>query len=279
LLQDLEKLSSNLSEEQLEKIKISLDEDYDNFTAELSRFAYQLNEHKFELTDLDLTGIEYEKVKVEDPDGMGIWGVHGVINNEYFRHITFKIREYEEEIYLADFMIGISEDNPFETRNAINDVKLSSNEDGFVFSNGTVHLNKSAGTKEILNCMIDSPFIFVGIEESSKDLPKEETDYDYLKGKWSFSFYINNVDIYVGEVEWKFEIKVFPDHIEYLYFDFIHSKATSEYKSIGMLPLEPNEAVLKVFSKEEYQQIIDYVLYNQKMFVGKMKKFTDKCFE
>lgn len=273
------KIPKDLSKEEIESAIKNINENYDEYRSYSYGLSFLNLTNKTGIFNLDLNSIKYDIVEIEETKkDTSFIAIHGTINHEKFSHFTFIVSNFNGKLYLASHLINISEVNKFEERKNLKKVILSSDEKGNLIAKGKIELeNKTASKEEILDCILNSSMT-IGIEETSKTV-NNKLDFEFIKGKWQYTYYVNNSSDFAGIVEFKYEFKIFNGNIDYRYYDFIHYKDDSEFKSIGQLPFEITESILNVFTKEQYNTIISDIYMNQVLAIKRTKQYTDKCFE
>ncbi|WP_157957256.1 hypothetical protein [Winogradskyella tangerina] len=234
---------------------------------------------KAEIFDLDLSDVNYEVVETNDTKDLpNVMAIHGSVDHHKFPHFTFYAIDFEDQLYLASHLISISETDAFKVRESLKKVDLSADENGYVICQGILQLeDQNAPKKEILNCLLATPIV-IGLQESSEDTD-EAIDKEYIRGKWEYGYYVNNTTDLAGRVSFKYEFIISDGVINYRYYDFTHDKGSSEFNSIGKLPFEINDAVLKVFTNKQYREIMGDIRFNHVANIKRLKEFADKCFK
>lgn len=92
--------------------------------------------------------------------------------------------------------------------------------------------------------------------ESQTESENEAVEHAFVKGRYAYSYYVNDYKDFVGEIKFKFEYIIINGQINYRFYDFEHDKLNSTFKSIGLLPKQWNENVKVSFTKKEYVDIV-----------------------
>ena len=268
-----------LSPENLEMATESILANYEEIVSATFALSFFNLTTKAEIFDLDLSEVNYEVVETDDTKDLpNVVAIHGSIDHYKFPHFTFYAIDFEDQLYLASHLISISETDAFKVRESLKKVELSADENGFVICKGIIQLEDSkAPKKEILNCLLATPIV-IGLQESS-EYSEEVTDNEYIRGQWEYGYYVNNTTDFAGRVSFKYEFIISDGIINYRYYDFTHDKGSSEFDSIGKLPFEINDTVLKVFTNKQYQEIMGDVRFNHVANIKRLKEFADKCFK
>lgn len=268
-----------LKREEIDSAIKNINENYTDIISSTFGLSFFNLTTKTDIFNLDLLKVNYKIVETEETKiDTTILAIQGAIDHNKFTHFTFYASEFKEKLYLASHLINISEVNKFEERASLKKVELSADKNGNLIAQGKIELdNMNAPKKDILNCILNSP-ITIGVKENSKS-SDNPNDFEFIKGQWQYTYYVNNSSDFAGMVEFKYEFKISDGIIDYKYYDFTHSKDDSEFKSIGILPYEVNETVLKVFNEKQYQEIIGDIYLNQVLAIKRTKQFTDKCFK
>lgn len=233
---------------------------------------------KADIFKLNLSNVTYEIVETDDTKDLpNVMAIHGSIDHYKFQHFTFYAIAFEDQLYVASHLISISETNAFKTRDRLQKVDISADENGHITCRGSIELeDQSTPKKAILNCLVDAP-IFIGVDETSQYVD-EELEQEYIRGQWEYGYYVNNTSDFAGNVEFSYEIKISDGIIHYNYYNFMHRAGDSEFKSIGILPLEINDKVLKIFTEKQYKEIIGDLKFNHVVVVKRIMEVADKCF-
>ncbi|WP_299888477.1 hypothetical protein [uncultured Lacinutrix sp.] len=127
---------------------------------------------------------------------------------------------------------------------------------------------------DLSECISTSAMI-MGIE--SKTESKEAAiESSFVKGEYSYSYYVNDYEASAGEVQFKFEYTIKKGAIAYKLYDFEHLKSDSEFESIGILPNEWNEKVKASFTKKQYAEIMTDLRLNVANAIRMINKYCTK---
>ena len=255
--------TSQLSEEEIEVKLKNIQDKYDQALSTIFKMAFFNLTTKVKLFQVDLKNVKYDIFEPEEaPKDTSILAIHGDVNHETLKHLTFYVKEYKRKLYFASYKIFLSKKNLFEKKEKLKKADFSSDENGNLIFKGSLVLNDTTTPqKEILHCILNSPTL-VGVEESS-DTQDESSTLEYIKGQWDYTYYVNNTTGYAGVIAFKYEYNISDGKVDYLYYDFIHVQDESEFESIGQLPFEVNEKILDVFTREQYAEIFRDLRTNQ----------------
>lgn len=267
-----------LKDEEVEIAIKNINENYRDIVSSTYGLSFFNLTTKADIFNLNLKEIKYEVVETEETKNIkNTLAVQGKINHNKFSYFTFYASEYKGEMYLASHQIYLSEINKLEEKKELKKVELLADEKGSLISQGRIDLNDTnAPKKEILNCILNSPII-IGVKENSVS-SDNTNNFEFIRGQWQYTYYVNNSSDFAGLVEFKYEFKISDGTINYKYYDFKHFKDVSEFESIGILPYEINAKVLDVFNEKQYGEIISDIYLNQVLAIKRTKQYTDKCF-
>ncbi len=268
-----------LSKEEINSALENINTHYDQMIHSIFDLKFLNLTTKTEIFKLDLRNVDYKIVETEETKkDTSLIAVHGAIHHEKFPHFTFYLTNFEDKLYLARHEINISEVNKFEERQKLKKVQPSSDDNGNLVFKGRINLdNALAPKKEILDCILNS-IVTIGVEDSSLS-SKSDSHHEYINGKWQYTYYVDDTSLFAGLIEFKYEFKIFDGYIDYTYYDFIHIKDDSEFESLGQLPLKINENILKVFTQEQYKEIVTDIYTNQVLAIKRTMRFTNECFK
>jgi len=209
-----------LSTEAIASTVKNINENYNSLVSSTFSLSFLNLVTKTNIFNLNLKNVTYKVVETEETkNDPSIFAVRGTIDHSKFQYFTFYASKFEEKLYVASPLIQISEVNKFEERKRLKEVKLSSDENGNLISKGTIELdNSTTSKKDILNCILNAP-ITIGVEETSK-FSDNTSAYEYIKGKWEYTYYVNDLSDFAGIVEFKYEFKISDGKIDYEYYDF-----------------------------------------------------------
>ncbi|NQY05688.1 MAG: hypothetical protein HRT68_05640 [Flavobacteriaceae bacterium] len=137
--------------------------------------------------------------------------------------------------------------------NAFSQIIGSVDESGNLQFKGVIEVTNKSNF-ELSECISSSAMI-MGIE-SKTESDGEALDSAFVKGEYSYSYYVDDYGSQAGEVKFKFEYIIRDGQINYRFYDFEHKKSESKFASIGLLPKEWNEKVKSSFSKKQYTEIM-----------------------
>lgn len=132
-------------------------------------------------------------------------------------------------------------------------IKKSSDESGKLQFTGNIGA-KGKKNYDLSECISTSAMI-EGVEFKTESIEKA-VESSYVKGTYSFSYYVDDYGESAGEVKFKFEYLIANEEINYRLFDFKHEKSDSNFESIGILPYEWDEKVKASFTKKQYAEIM-----------------------
>ena len=112
--------------------------------------------------------------------------------------------------------------------------------------------------------------------ESKTESDEEALDSAFVKGEYSYSYYVDDYESPAGEVKFKFEYIIRDGQINYRLYDFEHEKSDSKFTSIGLLPKEWNEKVKSSFSKKQYAEIMTDLKLNVANAIRMINKYCIK---
>lgn len=272
-----QELAPSLEKEEVRGYLEEIDTMYEQMSA---LFAFNFNSlcFKVETFNLDLSEVHFQIYESQkDLLDTSILSVHGTIDSDKFPHFIFYVTKYRDELYLAIPILTISEKNSLEERDAFRDGELSSNENGDLVCEGSFDLNNKESTPSaILKCVLNSP-LTIGVVESSSAL--EESSIEYIRGEWEHNYYVNHSKDYAGSVSFRYEFRISEGVINYRYYDYAHSGDDSEFNSVGILPHEFDSSLAKVFTKDQFGEILNDIKLNLFFAVRKTKEYVDKCLE
>jgi len=123
---------------------------------------------------------------------------------------------------------------------------------------------------DISECLSNSAMI-MGIKSKTETIDQAK-ESSFVKGQYSYSYYVNDYEAKAGDVEFKFEYIIKNAKIHFKIYDFIHTKGNSEFDSIGLLPMEWNAKIGKTFTKEQYNEIMGDLGFNALNSLRMIKK-------
>ena len=127
---------------------------------------------------------------------------------------------------------------------------------------------------ELSECISSSAMI-MGVD-SKTESDNESLDSAFVKGSYSYSYYVNNYEVPAGDVMYKFEYVIRDGQINYRLYDFEHEKSDSKFESIGLLPNDWNEKVKDSFSKKQYAEVMTDIKLNVANNIRLIKKYCLK---
>lgn len=136
--------------------------------------------------------------------------------------------------------------------NVYSQIKSSFDEFGNLQFTGIMD-TASESNFELSECISASALIF-GIESKTESV-ENGIDSSFVKGGYSYSYYVDDYESSAGEVKFKFEYIIKNGNISYRFWDFEHEKSGSEFESIGLLPRDWNEKIKETFTKKQYTEI------------------------
>lgn len=97
----------------------------------------------------------------------------------------------------------------------------------------------------------------------------------FVKGSWSYNYYVDADDKPAGSIAFDFEYLVKDGTISYRYYNFIHSQEEEDpvFAPIGALPAVWDEKVSRVFTKEQYSRIQSSMTANVRVALKLAKKY------
>ncbi len=107
---------------------------------------------------------------------------------------------------------------------------------------------------ELSECIASSAMI-IGVETQTES-EKDALDSSFVKGEYSYSYYVDDYESYAGEVKFKFEYIIRNGQINYRIYDFEHEKSDSKFQSVGILPEKWNDKVKLSFTEKQYSEIM-----------------------
>jgi hypothetical protein len=157
--------------------------------------------------------------------------------------------------------------------NAFSQITGPLDESGNLQFNGVIKVTDKSNF-ELSEC-ISSAAMIMGIE-SKTESASEALDSAFVKGGYSYSYYVDNYESPAGEVKFKFEYIIRDGQINYRLYDFEHVKSDSKFASIGLLPKEWNEKVESSFSKKQYAEIMTDLKLNVANAIRMINKYCVK---
>ncbi len=119
-----------------------------------------------------------------------------------------------------------------------------------------VKIDVSKKTKsELYECLSNSWFIM----DINSKLNKKTT---FIKGSYSYNYYVNNNILPAGEIKYKFDYTIENGILICLFYDFDHNKNDSTFNSVGILPFEINDVIKKSFNEKQYSEILNDIQLN-----------------
>nr|WP_321234235.1 hypothetical protein [uncultured Psychroserpens sp.] len=231
---------------------------------------------KAETFKLSFDSMAYEIVDDNDrfDKEMGVVRIYGTIGHPKFKYFSFGMINYKDKYYLVDTRVDISEVNKYSERNFLNNVILSENADGAIQSVGSLRLASHKSDSELFQCVVDNLILF-GVEEIY--VSEVIGSPSFIKGQWQFPYRINNSEDYIGTISYNFEYSLDNGVLTYTYSNYMHEKDNSKYKSLGILPLEYSASISKVFTQNEYYELLYDTEINLKLAIKRLKQSVDKC--
>tara|TARA_R100000541_G_C1858166_1_gene78759 strand:+ start:114 stop:635 length:522 start_codon:yes stop_codon:yes gene_type:complete len=127
---------------------------------------------------------------------------------------------------------------------------------------------------ELSECIANSAMI-MGIESKTETIDSSK-ESSFVKGQYSYSYYVNDYEKQAGIVEFKFEYIVKNEKIHFKIYDFIHRRGDSEFDSLGLLPKKWNERIGKTFTEKQYDEIMADLVFNALNSLRMIKKYCIK---
>ena len=260
----------------------NINENYDELILLAYNIVFFNLTNKASIFNLDLKNLDYKIIETEKINkNLSFISVQAAIDHKIYKYLSFYVTKYQDKFYLASELINISEVNKFEERKGIKRIEFSEDENGNLVMQDKISLIKSSASKiDILDCILNSTFSVIGVEETSEGVDKEELKYEYIKGSWEYNYYLDeDLNIPIGKIAFKYELKIADGYIDYSYYDFTHFKEDSEFKTIGKLPFKVNKSVLETFTEEQYKTILDEIYLNLILGINRIRKNTNICLE
>jgi hypothetical protein len=157
--------------------------------------------------------------------------------------------------------------------NALSQIVGSVDESGNLQFNGVIKVTDKSNF-ELSECISSSAMI-MGIE-SKTESDEKALDSAFVKGEYSYSYYVDEYGSPAGEVKFKFEYIIRDGQINYRLYDFEHEKSDSKFASIGLLPKEWNEKIKSSFSKKQYAEIMTDLKLNVANAIRMINKYCVK---
>ncbi|MCK8479877.1 hypothetical protein [Psychroserpens algicola] len=275
--ENLKKLyASEWTKEQEQQAFLDLSDNYrqtieNDFMTKFSKMV-----SKTKLFDLDFNSVSYEVLNEHDAfdKTIGVVRIFGTIEHQKFKYFSFGMIEYQNQFYLVDPRVDISEVNKYSERDFLNSVVLSADDVGKIQSVGSLRINSQKSDAIMFQCIIDNLILF-GVEEQY--ISKEPSKASYLKGEWQFPYRINDTENYIGTVSFNFEYTLEKGILTYMYYNYRHDTDDSDYKSLGLLPFEYNDFVAQVFTQNEYYEMLYDTEINVKLAIKRLNQIVDKC--
>jgi len=231
---------------------------------------------KIDINEINLDKATFEQVEVPDAkDIPNMVGVYAALDHETYKHFTFYAYKFMDHWYLINHLVSISETNAFEMRKMMNDIQLDEAEDGFLIMNGAFAIvHENASNLNILSCLEEYPLSF-GVKKihyADKNNPES-----YVEGAWEYNYFVDSDDKHAGLVSFDYKYTVSDNKILFRYSNFKHSQEDTEFSSIGILPLLPNEKVLATFTTMQYEEILEEILFNMRTGIKSRQRLMNSC--
>ena len=123
-------------------------------------------------------------------------------------------------------------------------------------------------SKDVASCLSKSPFL------QGVDSARSEGDSSIVYGSYSYGYYVNNTELYVGEVGFQFCLKLNNDSLSYRYFAFEHDGFETSFSSLGILPKDWNLGVGEIFNQKQYGEILWDIRFN---LAHSIKMISNQC--
>jgi hypothetical protein len=130
---------------------------------------------------------------------------------------------------------------------------------------------KGKSNLEIANCIANSAMI-VGVTSYS-ELESECIESCYVKGRYAYSYYVNDYGSKAGSISFKYEYKIINNIISYSFNEFIHDGTGTQFKSIGNIPEKWNQEVGEIFTEKQYTEIMNDLFINYTNAIRMIKKY------
>lgn len=102
----------------------------------------------------------------------------------------------------------------------------------------------------------------------------ESAEKNSISGTYSYTYAVDDIELWAGEVTFKFEFTFNGNAIAYNFYDFDHKTGESKFKPAGILPLNWNAKVGEVFTQARFNEIKGDIQTNMALIV---KTITNEC--
>lgn len=268
--------ASKWTKEEAQQAQLDLPENYkktveNDFMLKFSRMIAKAKQF-----NLNFNSVAFELSNENDrfDRQMGIVRVFGIIDHPKFKYFSFGMITYKGNYYLVDPRVDISEVNKFSERNFLNTVVMSSNSKGELQSVGTIKIASKKSDSEVFQCITNSLTLF-GVEDTH--ISDNNVSPSYIKGSWQFPYRINDSEDYIGIISYDFEYTLLKGVLTYHYSNYVHDKDDSDYEAIGVLSLKYNDTIARVFSQNEFYEMLYDTELNLKLAIKRLKQSTEVC--
>ncbi|MEM7186165.1 MAG: hypothetical protein AAF466_05860 [Bacteroidota bacterium] len=271
-------MGSKMTEEQLATARKNMEKGY----PELIRLSYGISfftlTSKIGIFDLTFDDVVYEIQETKETREIeNLVGVHGDIDHEKFKHITFYAYPYNGYWYLFSERVSITEENAFNTREELQTIQLSEDDDGYLQIEASFTLDGVKAPKsDRLSCLNTFP---VNVGKTDISIGTSDNPELYLAGNWSFNYYVGPDDDPAGAISFDYRYTVEEDVINFRFSNFVHEQDDSEFASVGRLPRKANKQVLSSFSEVQYQEILYDVLMEARRGIRSRKNLVKRCLD
>ena len=102
----------------------------------------------------------------------------------------------------------------------------------------------------------------------------ESTENNRITGTYSYTYAVDAVELWAGEITFRFDFTFNSNAIVYNFYDFDHKTGESKFKPAGILPLNWNAKVGDVFTQARFNEIKGDIKTNMALIV---KTITNEC--
>jgi len=142
-------------------------------------------------------------------------------------------------------------------------VQPQANADGNLIFKGTIAA-KGKTADDLKDCVADfADFMDIESNENNR-----------ITGSYSYTYAVDDIELWAGEVSFKFEFTFNGSVIAYQFYDFDHKTGESKFKPVGILPLNWNAKAGEVFTQSRFNEIKGDIQTNMALIV---KTITNEC--
>jgi len=129
----------------------------------------------------------------------------------------------------------------------------------------------NASDLDLVDCIVNSSTL-MGVTSYSNSEAEDKEPASVI-GDYGYTYYVDDYEKLAGYVSFKYKFDINKGLISYIFYDFEHDGEDTEFESLGLLTTSWNEGNTKVFTENQYLEILKDIVGNTVNVIRMIKSY------